>query len=369
MSEKRGTGAGAAGGAGRGGGWFDGRMSDYQPADDRYDTMDYRYTGRSGLKLPALSLGLWQNFGTDRPEETQRAILRRAFDRGVTHFDLANNYGPPYGRAEENFGRFLATDFAGLRDELVISTKAGYDMWPGPYGQGGGSRKYVLSSLDQSLERLGLDYVDIFYSHRFDAETPVEETMQALDTAVRSGRALYAGISSYSAAKTKEAATIARELGTPLLIHQPSYSMLNRWIEKGLLDELEEQGMGCIVFTALAQGLLTDRYLDGVPRTPAPPARAARSARGTSTRPTLRHVRGLNEIAVGRGQKLAQLALQWALRDRRVTSAVIGASSVEQLDTNLDALDGAPLTDAELAAIDQDAVDAGINLWAGVTED
>ena len=240
-------------------------MSDYQPAENRYDTMDYRYTGRSGLKLPALSLGLWQNFGTDRPEETQRAILRRAFDRGVTHFDLANNYGPPYGRAEENFGRYLAEDFKGLRDELVISTKAGYDMWPGPYGQGGGSRKYVLSSLDQSLSRLGLDYVDIFYSHRFDAETPVEETMQALDTAVRSGRALYAGISSYSATKTKEAATIARELGTPLLIHQPSYSMLNRWIEKGLLDELEEQGMGCIVFTALAQGLLTDRYLDGVP--------------------------------------------------------------------------------------------------------
>jgi L-glyceraldehyde 3-phosphate reductase len=345
-------------------------MSDYQPADDRYDAMEYRFTGRSGLKLPALSLGLWQNFGNDRPEETQRAILRRAFDRGVTHFDLANNYGPPYGRAEENMGKYLRDDFAGLRDELVISTKAGWDMWPGPYGQGGGSRKYMLSSLDQSLERLGLDYVDIFYSHRFDEETPLEETMLALDTAVRSGRALYVGISSYSAAKTKEAATIARELGTPLLIHQPSYSMLNRWIEKGLLDELEAQGMGCIVFTALAQGLLTDRYLDGIPED-------SRAARSDSTIPenqfgegTLAHVRRLNEIAKARGQKLAQLALQWALRDPRVTSAVIGASSVEQLDTNLDALEGPPLTDEELGAIDQDAVETGVNeLWADLTED
>jgi L-glyceraldehyde 3-phosphate reductase len=344
-------------------------MSDYQPADDRYDTMEYRFTGRSGLKLPVLSLGLWQNFGNDRPEETQRAILRRAFDRGVTHFDLANNYGPPYGRAEENMGRYLREDFAGLRDELVISTKAGYDMWPGPYGQGGGSRKYVLSSLDQSLARLGLDYVDIFYSHRFDPETPIEETMQALDTAVRSGRALYAGISSYSAAKTREAATIARELGTPLLIHQPSYSMLNRWIEKDLLDELEQQGMGCIVFTALAQGLLTDRYLDGVPED----SRAARSGstieQGHLDESTLAHVRALNEIASQRGQKLAQLALQWALRDPRVTSAVIGASSVEQLDTNLDALDGPPLTEEELEAIDKDAVDSGINIWADQTAD
>ncbi len=345
-----------------------GRMNDYVPAEGRYETMDYRHCGRSGLKLPALSLGLWQNFGTDRSEETQRAILRRAFDRGVTHFDLANNYGPPYGRAEENFGEYLRTDFAGLRDELVISTKAGYDMWPGPYGQGGGSRKYVLASLDQSLARMGLDYVDIFYSHRFDPDTPVEETMQALDTAVRSGRALYAGISSYSPERTREAATIARELGTPLLIHQPSYSMLNRWIERGLLDELEEQGMGCIVFTALAQGLLTDRYLDGVPED-------SRAARSSSTigedhldDATLKHVRALNEIARDRGQKLAQLALQWALRDRRVTSAVIGASSVEQLDTNLDALDGPPLTDDELAAIDQNAVDAGINLWAASSE-
>jgi L-glyceraldehyde 3-phosphate reductase len=344
-------------------------MTDYQPAEERYDSTDYRLCGRSGLKLPPLSLGLWQNFGTDRPEETQRAILRRAFDRGVTHFDLANNYGPPYGRAEENFGRFLADDFAGLRDELVISTKAGYDMWPGPYGQGGGGRKYLLSSLDQSLKRLGLDYVDIFYSHRFDPETPVEETMQALDTAVRSGRALYVGISSYNAEKTREAATIARELGTPLLIHQPSYSMLNRWIEKDLLDELDEQGMGCIVFTALAQGLLTDRYLNGVPDD----SRAARSGSSIGddhlSEATLNHVRRLNEIAQERGQKLAQLALQWALRDPRVTSAVIGASSVEQLDTNLDALDGPPLTSEELAAIDQHAVDAGINLWAEHTED
>jgi L-glyceraldehyde 3-phosphate reductase len=344
-------------------------MSDYQPAEDRYETMEYRFSGRSGLKLPALSLGLWQNFGNDRPEKTQRAILRRAFDRGVTHFDLANNYGPPYGRAEENMGKYLRDDFAGLRDELVISTKAGWDMWPGPYGQGGGSRKYMLASLDQSLDRLGLDYVDIFYSHRFDPETPIEETMRALDTAVRSGRALYVGISSYSASKTREAATIARELGTPLLIHQPSYSMLNRWIEKGLLYELEQQGMGCIVFTALAQGLLTDRYLNGVPKD-------SRAARSDSTigkdhlhEATLAHVRRLNEIAASRGQKLAQMALQWALRDRRVTSAVIGASSVEQLDTNLDALQGPPLTDEELAAIDQDAVDAGINLWAEQTAD
>lgn len=339
----------------------------YAAAHDRYDHTHYRATGRSGLKLPPLSLGLWQNFGNDRPEETQRAILRRAFDRGVTHFDLANNYGPPYGRAEENFGRYLAEDFKPYRDELIISTKAGYDMWPGPYGQGGGSRKYVLASLDQSLQRMGLEYVDIFYSHRFDPETPVEETMMALDTAVRSGRALYAGISSYSGAKTREAATIARELGTPLLIHQPSYSMLNRWIEEDLLDELEEQGMGCIVFSALAQGLLTDRYLDGVPED----SRAARSGSTISglDDDVLRRVRGLNEIAVGRGQKLAQLALQWALRDSRVTSAVIGASSVEQLDTNLDALDGPPLTEAELAEIDKLAVESGINLWAKQTKE
>jgi len=334
----------------------------YQAAENRYEDTTYRRTGRSGLQLPPLSLGLWQNFGDDRPEETQRAILRRAFDRGVTHFDLANNYGPPYGRAEENFGRWMREDFAPYRDELVISTKAGYDMWPGPYGQGGGSRKYLLASLDQSLGRMGLDYVDIFYSHRFDPDTPVEETIGALDTAVRSGRALYAGISSYSAEKTREAATIARDLGTPLLIHQPSYSMLNRWIEGALLDELEEQGMGCIVFSALAQGLLTDRYLDGVPGD-------SRAAREDSTiagldDDVLRRVRALDEIARRRGQKLAQLALQWALRDPRVTSAVIGASSVEQLDTNLDALDGAPLTDEELAEVDRYAVESGINLWA-----
>ena len=339
----------------------------YEAAEHRYDETDYRLTGRSGLKLPPLSLGLWQNFGDDRPEETQRAILRRAFDRGVTHFDLANNYGPPYGRAEENFGRYLADDFKHHRDELVISTKAGYDMWPGPYGQGGGSRKYVLASLDQSLGRMGLDYVDIFYSHRFDPETPIEETMMALDTAVRSGRALYVGISSYSAAKTREAATIARDLGTPLLIHQPSYSMLNRWIEGDLLGELEEQGMGCVVFSALAQGLLTDRYLDGVPQD-------SRAARDDSTIAGLQddvldRVRRLDEVAVGRGQKLAQLALQWVLRDRRVTSAVIGASSVEQLDTNLDALDASPLTEHELAEIDKHAVESGINLWAKQTED
>jgi L-glyceraldehyde 3-phosphate reductase len=345
----------------------------YTAAEDRYDTdatgMQYRFTGRSGLRLPVLSLGLWQNFGTDRPEETQRAILRRAFDRGITHFDLANNYGPPYGRAEENFGRYLKDDFAPYRDELIISTKAGWDMWPGPYGQGGGSRKYVLASLDQSLDRMGLEYVDIFYSHRFDPDTPIDETMMALDHAIRQGKALYAGISSYSAAKTREAASIARELGTPLLIHQPSYSLLNRWIEEDLLDELEEQGMGAIVFSALAQGLLTDRYLDGIP----PDSRAAREG---STIPgdhldeqTLRHVRRLNEIAEGRGQKLAQMALQWALRDQRVTSAVIGASSVEQLDTNIDALSGPAFTAEELKAIDDDAVEAGINLWAKQTQD
>ena len=339
----------------------------YAAAEDRYETMDYRFTGRSGLQLPALSLGLWQNFGTDRPEETQRAILRRAFDRGVTHFDLANNYGPPYGRAEENFGRYLRDDFAPYRDELVISTKAGWDMWPGPYGQGGGSRKYVLASLDQSLARLGLDYVDIFYSHRFDPDTPIEETMMALDQAVRSGRALYAAISSYSAAKTREAAEIARSLGTPLLIHQPSYSMFNRWIEKDLLDELEAQGMGCIVFTALAQGLLTDRYLDGVP-TDSRAAREGSTLAGLDDA-VLARVRALNDIAVGRGQKLAQLALQWALRDPRVTSAVIGASSVAQLDTNLDALSGPPLTAEELATIDEYAEESGVNLWAEQTED
>jgi L-glyceraldehyde 3-phosphate reductase len=346
----------------------DGGMSDYEAAPDRYDTMEYRFTGRSGLKLPVISLGLWQNFGDDKPAEVQRAILRRAFDRGITHFDLANNYGPPYGQAEINFGHFLEQDFARYRDEMVISTKAGWDMWPGPYGQGGGSRKYVLASLDQSLQRMGLDYVDIFYSHRFDPETPVEETMRALDHAVRSGKALYAGISSYSAKKTREAATIARELGTPLLIHQPSYSMLNRWVENELLDELEEQGMGCIAFTALAQGLLTDKYLDGVPAD----SRAARDGslpQEHLDESVLGNVRALNEIARARGQKLAQMALQWALRDKRMTSVVVGASSVEQLDINLAALDGPEFTADELEAIDQYAVDSGINLWAAQTED
>jgi L-glyceraldehyde 3-phosphate reductase len=339
----------------------------YDAADDRYDSMEYRLTGRSGLKLPVLSLGLWQNFGTDRPEETQRAMLRRAFDRGVTHFDLANNYGPPYGRAEENFGVYLRDDFAPYRDELIISTKAGWDMWPGPYGQGGGSRKYVLASLDQSLDRLGLDYVDLFYSHRFDPETPIEETMMALDHAVRTGRTLYVGISSYSAAKTREAATIARDLGTPLLIHQPSYNMFNRWIEPDLLDELETQGMGCIGFTPLAQGLLTDRYLAGLPAD----SRAARensSVAGLDDS-VLERVRRLNAIAIGRGQTLAQLALQWALRDPRMTSLVMGASSVEQLDANLDALTFPALTADELAAIEIEAMDSGVNLWAKQTEE
>ena len=339
----------------------------FRASDTRYDSMTYRRTGRSGLDLPAISLGLWQNFGAHDPVARQRAVVLRAVDRGVAHLDLANNYGPPPGWAEEGLGRLLARDLRSRRDELVISTKAGYDMWPGPYGQGGGSRKYVLASLDQSLARLGLDYVDIFYSHRFDPETPLEETVMALDTAVRSGRALYVGISSYSAESTREAATIARELGTPLLIHQPSYNMLNRWVETDLLDELEQQGMGCIVFTALAQGLLTDRYLAGIPED-------SRAARKDSTiagleEDVLGRVRALHEIAQRRGQKLAQLALQWALRDPRVTSAVIGASSVEQLDTNLDALDGPPLTDDDLAEIDQHAVDSGIDLWAKQTED
>ncbi|OYN95914.1 aldo/keto reductase [Enemella evansiae] len=342
-------------------------------AEDRYDTMQYRFCGRSGLKLPAISLGLWQNFGDDRPMETQRAIVRRAFDRGVTHFDLANNYGPPYGQAEVNFGTLLRQDLAPYRDELLISTKAGWDMWPGPYGQGGGSRKYVLASLDQSLQRMGLDYVDIFYSHRFDPETPIEQTMMALDHAVRQGKALYIGISSYSAPKTKEAADIARELGTPLLIHQPSYSMLNRWIEgdaevPSLLDELERQGMGCIAFTALAQGMLTDKYLDGIPEG----SRASRDgslSKSMITDETVQHLRNLNEIAKNRGQSLAQLALVWALRDPRMTSLVVGASSVRQLDNSLDALNNTDLSDEELKQIDQDAVDAGVNLWAKQTEE
>ncbi|MET8054092.1 L-glyceraldehyde 3-phosphate reductase [Streptosporangium sp. NPDC005286] len=339
----------------------------YIAADDRYDgRQPYNRVGKSGLKLPAVSLGLWHNFGDDKPFETQRAILRRAFDLGVTHFDLANNYGPPPGSAETNFGRHFHEDFAPYRDELVISTKAGYDMWPGPYGEWG-SRKYLLSSLDRSLERMGLDYVDIFYSHRFDPDTPLEETMGALDHAVRSGKALYAGISSYSPEHTAEAARLLREMGTPLLIHQPSYSMLNRWIEGGLLDVLEEEGVGCIAFSPLAQGMLTDRYLNGIPK-------GSRASLGRFLTPemlaeeTMRHVRTLNEIAGGRGQSLAQMALAWALRDRRVTSVLIGASSVEQLENSLAAVQNTSFDAAELEAIDKDAVEAGINLWARSSE-
>jgi L-glyceraldehyde 3-phosphate reductase len=334
----------------------------YLPAADRYDAMRYRRTGRSGLKLPEVSLGLWHNFGDDKPIATQRAILRRAFDLGITHVDLANNYGPPYGAAEINFGRVFREDFAAHRHELVISTKAGYDMWPGPYGEWG-SRKYLLDSLDQSLTRMGLDHVDIFYSHRVDPETPLEETMGALDTAVKSGKARYAGISSYSPERTREAAAILQQLGTPLLIHQPSYSMLNRWVEDGLLDVLGEEGIGCIAFSPLAQGMLTDRYLDGIPE-------GSRAAQGKSLDPgllsdaNLAHVRALNGIAQARGQSLAQLALSWVLRDERVTSVLVGASSVEQLEANVAALDGPPLTDDELADVDRHAVDSGINLWA-----
>ncbi|WP_226654163.1 L-glyceraldehyde 3-phosphate reductase [Leifsonia sp. LS1] len=337
----------------------------YEPAPNRYDRMPYRRTGRSGLDLPALSLGLWQNFGDDRPIETQRAIVRRAFDLGVTHFDLANNYGPPYGAAEINFGRILREDLAPFRDELIVSSKAGWDMWPGPYGQGGGSRKYVLASLDQSLARLGLDYVDIFYSHRPDPSTPLEETMQALDTAVRSGKALYVGISSYGPEETRRAAEILRELGTPLLIHQPSYSMLNRWIEtEGLLDAAGELGVGVIGFTALAQGMLTDKYLNGVPEGSRASA-AGSFDQNWLTDEAIGRLRALNDIAASRGQTLAQLALAWALRDDRVTSLVIGASSVAQLEQNVGALDCLDFTDEELAAIDEHAVDAGVDLWAG----
>jgi len=337
----------------------------YAAAPNRYETMPYRRVGRSGLKLPAVSLGLWHNFGDQTPLETQRAIVRRAFDLGITHFDLANNYGPPYGSAEINFGRIMADDFAAHRDELIISTKAGYDMWPGPYGEWG-SRKYLLASLDQSLDRMGLDYVDIFYSHRFDPDTPLEETMGALDAAVRSGRALYAGISSYSAQKTAETAAILRGLGTPLLIHQPSYSLLNRWVEQGepnVLETLAEEGVGCIAFSPLAQGMLTDRYLDGIPAD-------SRAARGTSLSPdlltaeTLRHVRALNDMATKRGQSLAQMAIAWVLRHEQMTSALIGASSVRQLEANVAATENLDFTEDELAAIDQDAIDAGINLWA-----
>jgi len=338
----------------------------YTPTQDRYERMQYRRSGRSGLQLPELSLGLWNNFGDDFPFESGRAIVRRAFDLGVTHFDLANNYGPPYGSAEENFGRMLALDLRPYRDELVISTKAGYDMWPGPYGEWG-SRKYLLSSLDQSLRRMGLEYVDIFYSHRFDPETPLEETMGALDTAVRQGKALYVGISSYSAAKTREAAEILRELGTPLLIHQPSYSLLNRWIEPELLDTLGDLGVGCICFSPLAQGMLTDKYLNGIPE-------GSRASRHESLSPdlltedTLAKIRGLNEIAAARGQSLAQMAVAWTLRDERVTSALVGASSVEQLENTVAALDRLEFSEDELAAIDRYATESGVNLWAEESE-
>jgi L-glyceraldehyde 3-phosphate reductase len=334
---------------------------------DRYDgKMPYRRSGRSGLQLPTVSLGLWQNFGDESPLSTQRAILRRAFDLGVTHFDLANNYGPPYGSAEVNFGRLFREDFLPYRDELVISTKAGYDMWPGPYGEWG-SRKYLLASLDQSLKRMGVEYVDIFYSHRVDPETPLEETMGALDTAVRSGKALYAGISSYSPERTRDAAAILRSLGTPLLIHQPSYSMLNRWIEGGLLDVLEAEGAGCIAFSPLAQGLLTTKYLDGVPAG----SRASRNgslSQEQLTDATLAHVRALNSIAAARGQSLAQMAISWTLRDPRVTSALVGASSVGQLEENLAAADKTTFGAEEIAAIDKNAVEAGINIWSASSE-
>jgi L-glyceraldehyde 3-phosphate reductase len=340
----------------------------YTAAEDRYDSMTYRRCGRSGLDLPAISLGLWHNFGDDVPLERQRAILRRAFDLGITHFDLANNYGPPYGSAEANVGRHLREDFAAYRDELVLSTKAGWDMWPGPYGQGGGSRKYVLASLDQSLRRLGVDYVDIFYSHRPDPTTPLEETMGALDTAVRSGKALYAGISSFSPEDTARAAEILAGLGTPLLIHQPSYSMLNRWIEtEGLLDVLEEKGVGCIAFSPLAQGMLTNRYLNGVPE-------GSRASQDKSlstdllTDEALGRVRALDAIAGRRGQSLAQMALAWALRDPRVTTVLIGASSVAQLEDNVGALQRLDFAADELAEIDRHAVDAGIDIWQAARE-
>jgi L-glyceraldehyde 3-phosphate reductase len=324
--------------------------------------MAYRRGGSSGLQLPAISLGLWQNFGSERPFETSRAIVRHAFDRGVTHFDLANNYGPPYGSAEETFGRILAADFRAHRDELIISTKAGYDMWPGPYGDGG-SRKYLLASLDQSLQRMGLEYVDIFYSHRFDPHTPLVETMGALDTAVRQGKALYVGISSYSAHKTREAAAILRARGTSLRIHQPSYSLLNRWIEEALLTVLSEEGVGCIAFSPLAQGLLTGRYLQGVPHG----SRASTSGSMSSdmlAEETLTKVRALDGIARERGQTLAQMAVAWVLRDQRITSALIGASSIAQLDENLDALNNLEFSPEELSQIDQYATESGINIWA-----
>jgi L-glyceraldehyde 3-phosphate reductase len=334
----------------------------YVAAGDRYSRLSYRRCGHSGIMLPEVSLGLWQNFGDSKPIDDQRAILRRAFDLGVTHFDLANNYGPPYGSAETNFGRIMREDLRPYRDELIISTKAGYDMWPGPYGDHG-SRKYLLASLDQSLRRMGLDYVDIFYSHRFDPDTPLEETMGALHTAVQSGKALYAGISSYSAERTLDAISLLRRMGTPILIHQPSYSMLNRWIEGGLLDVLGREGVGCIAFSPLAQGVLTGKYLGGMPAGSRASRNDSLSADQISER-TLVHVRALADIAASRGQSLAQLALSWALRDQRVTSVLIGASSVAQLEENLAAAGHSDFTEEELAAIDRDAVEAGINIWA-----
>jgi len=336
----------------------------YLASADRYDKTPYRRCGRSGILLPEVSLGLWQNFGDAQPLETQKEILFRAFDLGVTHFDLANNYGPPYGAAEVNFGAIMRSDLRPYRDELIISTKAGWDMWPGPYGDHG-SRKYLLASLDQSLARMGLDYVDIFYSHRFDPDTPLEETMSALATAVQSGRALYAGISSYSAERTAEAAAILRQMGVRLLIHQPSYSMLNRWIEESLLDTLEEEGAGCIPFSPLAQGLLTGKYLNGIPAGSRASLNSSSLDKDQLTEATLAHIRSLAEIARARGQSLAQLALSWALRDQRVTSVLIGASSVAQLEENLAATKNTTFSDEELAAIDRDAVESGINLWAG----
>jgi L-glyceraldehyde 3-phosphate reductase len=336
-------------------------MTSYLPAEDRYGSMPYRRCGRSGLLLPGVSLGLWQNFGDDRPLDAQRAILRRAFDLGITHFDLANNYGPPYGSAESNLARILHDDFGRHRDELVISTKAGWDMWPGPYGDLG-SRKYLLASLDQSLRRLGIDYVDIFYHHHYDPQTPLEETLGALHSAVISGKALYVGISSYSDRRTAEAITILRDLGTPLLIHQPSYSMLNRWIEERLLDVLDTEGIGCIAFSVLAQGLLSDRYLDGIP----PGSRASQDGsltRDMLNKDNLSRIRALNDIARGRHQSLAQMAISWALRDPRVTSVLIGASSVAQLEQNVSALDHLEFTTDQLANIDRFAVDGGIDLW------
>jgi L-glyceraldehyde 3-phosphate reductase len=334
----------------------------YRAQDDRYDTMPYARCGRSGLDLPKIALGLWQNFGSRAPLESAREMLLNSFDRGITHFDLANNYGPEYGTAEESFGRIMASDLVPYRDELIISTKAGYDMWPGPYGQGGGGRKYMLASLDQSLTRMGVDYVDIFYSHRFDPTTPLEETMGALTTAVQQGKALYVGISSYGPVKTREAATILREAGTPCVIHQPSYSMLNRWIEDGLLDVVEEEGIGVIAFSPLAQGMLTGKYLDGIPSD----SRAAEDAslsKGFINEENLSRLRALNEIAAGRGQTLAQMAIAWVLRDPRVTTALIGASRWSQIEDSLGALNNLNFTAEELTEIDRYATEGGVDLW------